>query len=163
MPLGFKIGACIRFSDFFLQSLSAAHLLTASSVDHLDPRKQSTSNQLSANSDRLPQPPPTVETLYLQPFPSRGDTDKSKSDNDDSFSSPELAINAATVRVAAASGYINIILFLHGVQLLDVCRRLDAAEQSSHKEPMEEAECATLRVLLNVRRISHTLVEFAHV
>ena len=35
-------------------------------------------------------------------------------------------------------------------QLLDVCRRLDAAELSGHKDPIEEAEFETLRVLLNV-------------
>ena len=68
-------------------------------MDHLDPHKQSTADQLSSSSERLPQPPPTIESLPLQPFPLRGEIDKTEQTHkNDSFSSPELAINAATVR-----------------------------------------------------------------
>lgn len=72
-------------------------------MDHLDPHKQSTADQLSSSSERLPQPPPTVESLPLQPLPLRGENEESKTEQarkNDSFSSPELAINAATVRLS---------------------------------------------------------------
>ena len=42
------------------------------------------------------------------------------------------------------------LIFFYVWQLLDVCQRLDAAELSGHKDPIEEAEFETLRVLLNV-------------
>jgi hypothetical protein len=87
--------------------------LTASSKDHLDPHKQSPADQLlPSNSERLPQPPPTVESLSLQPLPLRGennDRDDEPTHKNSSFSSPELAINAATVKpiyaVSAACNY----------------------------------------------------------
>ena len=66
-------------------------------MEHLDPHKQSTADQLSSSSERFPQPPPTVESLSRQPFPLNDESKPEQTRKNDS-SSPELAINAATVR-----------------------------------------------------------------
>ena len=46
---------------------------------------------------------------------------------------------------------MSLTLFCHiNPQLLDVCRRLDAADANGYADPRDEMEAATLRVLLGV-------------
>lgn len=41
------------------------------------------------------------------------------------------------------------------IQLLDMCRRLDAMEVNGFSDPLEGAEVATLRVLMSVSQYNH--------
>ena len=90
---------------YLLQSLSAAHLLTATSIagihSHQNAQDLLTSHRHSpplSSVGSLPQPPPEVEDILL--LVSREGTASSSDGEphrDDGVSTPDIAINAATV------------------------------------------------------------------
>ena len=90
----------------FMQSLSAAHLLTAStSAGHHDSHKPSSHSVPSSGSEKLCQPPPDVGSISISSSQKGESESKAReAQQSDTSTSPELAINAATVSTVEIYG-----------------------------------------------------------
>ena len=90
-----QVTANVSYS-LLVQSLSAAHLLTASCTSSSqDPSSEPAAS--FSDSERQAPPPPDHGDTLSRPTTSGVEPDVKGREKDDSFTTPEIAINAATV------------------------------------------------------------------